>query len=122
MFGSRSIIGGLLGAYIGVLVAKRLIGYRAKTGDLFAPAVALVWPWAGSGVISPRLRGGRPRCHLDHTHGAHLSSVPTPNLGNTSDGRGGPATTNVKSGDRHPTIASLSSSRHRKGRNHAQTR
>ena len=40
-FGSRSILGGLVGAYLGVLVAKRIIGYRAKTGDLFAPAVAL---------------------------------------------------------------------------------
>ena len=40
-FGARSILGGLVGAYVGVLVAKRLIGYRAKTGDLFAPAVAL---------------------------------------------------------------------------------
>lgn len=41
MFGSRSILGGLAGAYVGVLVAKRIIGYRGKTGDLFAPAVAL---------------------------------------------------------------------------------
>jgi phosphatidylglycerol---prolipoprotein diacylglyceryl transferase len=40
-FGSRSILGGLLGAYLGVLIAKRLGGYRGKTGDLFAPAVAL---------------------------------------------------------------------------------
>jgi prolipoprotein diacylglyceryltransferase len=40
MFGSRSILGGLTGAYLGVLIAKRLIGYRGKTGDLFAPAVA----------------------------------------------------------------------------------
>lgn len=40
MFGSRSILGGLAGAYAGVLIAKRLIGYRGKTGDLFAPAVA----------------------------------------------------------------------------------
>lgn len=40
-FGSRSILGGLVGAYVGVLVAKRIIGYRGKTGDLFAPAVAL---------------------------------------------------------------------------------
>lgn len=39
--GSRSILGGLLGAYLGVLVAKRVGGYRGKTGDLFAPAVAL---------------------------------------------------------------------------------
>lgn len=41
MFGSRSVLGGLTGAYAGVLIAKRLIGYREKTGDLFAPAVAL---------------------------------------------------------------------------------
>ncbi|MFI7027830.1 prolipoprotein diacylglyceryl transferase [Microbispora rosea] len=41
MFGARSILGGLTGAYVGVLVAKRLIGYRERTGDLFAPAVAL---------------------------------------------------------------------------------
>jgi phosphatidylglycerol:prolipoprotein diacylglycerol transferase len=40
-FGSRSILGGLLGAYLGVHIAKRLGGYRGKTGDLFAPAVAL---------------------------------------------------------------------------------
>src|SRR4051812_49316643 len=41
MFGARSILGGLTGAYAGVLIAKRLIGHREKTGDLFAPAVAL---------------------------------------------------------------------------------
>jgi phosphatidylglycerol:prolipoprotein diacylglycerol transferase len=40
-FGSRSILGGLLGAYLGVHIAKRLGGYRGKTGDRFAPAVAL---------------------------------------------------------------------------------
>ncbi|CAN5667031.1 prolipoprotein diacylglyceryl transferase [soil metagenome] len=40
-FGSKSILGGLLGAYLGVLIAKRIGGYRGRTGDLFAPAVAL---------------------------------------------------------------------------------
>ena len=40
-YGARSILGGLTGAYVGVLVAKRAIGYRERTGDLFAPAVAL---------------------------------------------------------------------------------
>jgi hypothetical protein len=40
-YGSRSILGGLLGAYLGVLIAKRIGGYTGKTGDLFAPAVAL---------------------------------------------------------------------------------
>lgn len=37
----RSILGGLVGAYVGAIVAKKLIGYRGSTGDFFAPAVAL---------------------------------------------------------------------------------
>ena len=39
--GAKSVLGGLTGAYIGVLVGKRLVGYRERTGDAFAPAVAL---------------------------------------------------------------------------------
>ncbi len=39
--GGRSILGGLTGAYVGGLIGKRLGGYSGKTGDLFAPAVAL---------------------------------------------------------------------------------
>lgn len=56
-YGSRSILGGLLGAYVGVLVAKRIGGYRGKTGDLFAPAVAL-----GMAI-------GRIGCHLTEAPG-----------------------------------------------------
>ncbi|OBG80576.1 prolipoprotein diacylglyceryl transferase [Mycobacterium sp. E3305] len=56
-FGSRSILGGLLGAYLGVLIAKRLGGYTGKTGDLFAPAVAL-----GMAI-------GRVGCHLTEAPG-----------------------------------------------------
>lgn len=41
VLGNRSILSGLVGAWLGVHVAKRLCGYRARTGDLFAPAVAL---------------------------------------------------------------------------------
>ena len=41
LYGNRSILGGLFGAWLGVHVAKRLVGYRERTGDLFAPAVAL---------------------------------------------------------------------------------
>ncbi len=37
----KSVLGGLVGAYVGVVVTKRLIGYPYKTGDVFAPAVAL---------------------------------------------------------------------------------
>ena len=39
--GGKSILGGLLGAYIGAVLTKRLVGYHEPTGDLFAPAVAL---------------------------------------------------------------------------------
>lgn len=39
-YGNRSIIGGLFGAWLGVHIAKRLTGYRERTGDLYAPAVA----------------------------------------------------------------------------------
>lgn len=56
-FGSRSILGGLLGAYLGVLIAKRLGGYTAKTGDLFAPAIAV-----GMAI-------GRIGCHLTEAPG-----------------------------------------------------
>jgi phosphatidylglycerol---prolipoprotein diacylglyceryl transferase len=38
--GGKSLLGGLAGAYLGVLVAKRIAGYRGSTGDWFAPAVA----------------------------------------------------------------------------------
>jgi prolipoprotein diacylglyceryltransferase len=41
LYGNRSILSGLLGAYLGAVVAKRLVGYGERTGDLFAPAVAL---------------------------------------------------------------------------------
>ena len=56
-YGSRSILGGLVGAYLGVLIAKRIGGYRGKTGDLFAPAVAL-------GIAI-----GRIGCHLTEAPG-----------------------------------------------------
>jgi prolipoprotein diacylglyceryl transferase len=39
--GGKSILGGLPGAYAGAVIAKRVVGYRRSTGDLFAPAVAL---------------------------------------------------------------------------------
>lgn len=41
LHGGRSVLGGLAGAYLGVVVTKRIIGYRRSTGDLFAPSVAL---------------------------------------------------------------------------------
>ena len=38
--GGKSVLSGLTGAYVGVLLTKRLLRYPSKTGDLFAPAVA----------------------------------------------------------------------------------
>jgi phosphatidylglycerol:prolipoprotein diacylglycerol transferase len=40
-YGNRSVLSGLVGAWLGVHVAKRLSGYTLRTGDLFAPAVAI---------------------------------------------------------------------------------
>ncbi len=37
----RSLLGGLVGAYVGVEVTKRFVGITDSTGDLFAPGVAL---------------------------------------------------------------------------------
>jgi phosphatidylglycerol---prolipoprotein diacylglyceryl transferase len=39
--GGKTLVGGLLGGYLGVVVSKRLINYRRPTGDLFAPGLAL---------------------------------------------------------------------------------
>jgi prolipoprotein diacylglyceryltransferase len=41
VYGNRSVLGGLFGAWLGVHVSKRLAGYSTRTGDLFAPAVAI---------------------------------------------------------------------------------
>ncbi|HEX4499220.1 MAG TPA: prolipoprotein diacylglyceryl transferase family protein [Thermoanaerobaculia bacterium] len=57
VYGGKSVLGGLAGAYLGAILTKRLIGYRASTGDVFAPAVAL-----GIGI-------GRFGCLLTETPG-----------------------------------------------------
>ncbi|MGZ4208918.1 MAG: prolipoprotein diacylglyceryl transferase, partial [Actinomycetota bacterium] len=41
IYGGKSLLGGLVGAYVGVLVAKRFIGFKERTGDVFTPAVIL---------------------------------------------------------------------------------
>lgn len=57
LYGNRSILGGLVGAWLGVHVAKRLVGYRARTGDLFAPAVALGMAVGRIGCLLTELPG-----------------------------------------------------------------
>jgi phosphatidylglycerol---prolipoprotein diacylglyceryl transferase len=56
-YGNRSILGGLVGAWLGVHVAKRLCGYRLRTGDLFAPAVALGMAVGRIGCLLTELPG-----------------------------------------------------------------
>lgn len=40
LYGGKSVLGGLAGAYAGARATKRALGLREPTGDLFAPAVA----------------------------------------------------------------------------------
>jgi phosphatidylglycerol:prolipoprotein diacylglycerol transferase len=40
LYGNRSILGGLVGAYLGAHFGKWVTGYRERTGALFAPSVA----------------------------------------------------------------------------------
>jgi prolipoprotein diacylglyceryltransferase len=57
LYGNRSILSGLVGAYLGALLAKRLVGYRERTGDLFAPAVALGMAIGRVGCLLSELPG-----------------------------------------------------------------
>lgn len=57
LYGNRSILGGLVGAWLGVHVTKRLVGYRQRTGDLFAPAVALGMAVGRVGCLLTELPG-----------------------------------------------------------------
>jgi len=41
VYGGKSILGGLAGAYVGGVIGKKFSGYPYRTGDMFAPAVAL---------------------------------------------------------------------------------
>jgi len=57
LYGNRSILGGLFGAWLGVHVTKRIIGYRTRTGDLFAPAVAVGMAVGRVGCLLTELPG-----------------------------------------------------------------
>jgi len=56
-YGNRSVLSGLVGAWLGVHVAKRLCGYRLRTGDLFAPAVAIGMAVGRIGCLLTELPG-----------------------------------------------------------------
>jgi prolipoprotein diacylglyceryltransferase len=57
-YGGRSLLGGLAGGYLGVVITKRMIGYTRHTGDLLVPGVAL-------GIAI-----GRIGCHLAEQPGS----------------------------------------------------
>lgn len=57
LYGNRSILSGLVGAYAGALIAKRLTGYRDRTGDYFAPAVAIGMAIGRVGCLLTELPG-----------------------------------------------------------------
>lgn len=80
LYGNRSILGGLVGAWAGVHVAKRLVGYRERTGDLFAPAVALGMAIGRIGCLLTELPGTPTRLgwgiHLDAADAAQFGVEP----------------------------------------------
>lgn len=55
--GNRSILAALVGAWLGVYLGKLITGYRASTGDLFAPAVALAMSIGRIGCLLTELPG-----------------------------------------------------------------
>jgi prolipoprotein diacylglyceryltransferase len=55
--GDRSILAGLVGAWLGVHVGKLVTRYRERTGDLFAPAVALAMSIGRIGCLLTELPG-----------------------------------------------------------------
>ena len=68
--GNRSVLAALVGAWIGVLLGKRMTGYKPSTGDLFAPSVALAMAIGRIGCLLTELPG-----HPTGGPGA-LSSLP----------------------------------------------
>jgi phosphatidylglycerol:prolipoprotein diacylglycerol transferase len=57
LYGNRSILSGLVGAYLGALLAKRLVGYREPTGDYFVLGLALAMAVGRVGCLLSELPG-----------------------------------------------------------------
>lgn len=72
--GGKSILGGLAGAYLGAVVFKRLLGYTERTGDLFAPAVALGMAVGRVGCLLTEQVGTPTRLPWGVTLGAELAA------------------------------------------------
>jgi prolipoprotein diacylglyceryltransferase len=57
LYGNRSILSGLVGAYAGALLAKRLLRYRERTGDVFVLGLALGMAVGRIGCLLSELPG-----------------------------------------------------------------
>ncbi|GAA1509619.1 prolipoprotein diacylglyceryltransferase [Agromyces terreus] len=55
--GNASVLSALVGAWLGVHIAKRVVRYPLRTGDLFAPAVALAMAIGRFGCLFTELPG-----------------------------------------------------------------
>jgi len=78
--GNASILSALVGAWLGVHVAKRIVKYRERTGDLFAPAVAVALAVGRIGCLLTE-RPGTPTAGgwgivLDEAAAARLGAPP----------------------------------------------
>ena len=58
--GPRSIIGGLAGAYLAIVLAKRALGYTLSTGDYYAAAIPLALAIGRVGCFLSELPLGTP--------------------------------------------------------------
>ena len=79
-YGNRSILGGLVGAWLGVHIAKRIVGYKLRTGDLFAPAVALGMAIGRIGCYLTEL----PGTPTGTSYGVTLDAAAAERLGTTA--------------------------------------
>jgi len=79
-YGAKSVLGGLTGAYVGALIGKRIAGYTKRTGDLFAPAVAIGMAIGRVGCLLAEAPG-RPTTlpwgvHVDPANAALVGECP----------------------------------------------
>jgi phosphatidylglycerol---prolipoprotein diacylglyceryl transferase len=56
----KSIIGGIAGGYLGIVVSKRVIGYRRSTGDAYALAIPIATALGRVGCFLSELPLGTP--------------------------------------------------------------
>ena len=62
--GPKSILGGLAGGYVAIVLTKRALGYTPRPATTTRPPSRSPWPSDGSAASSPSCRSEpRPPCH-----------------------------------------------------------